>query len=119
MDTPASKKSYDEKYSPAMMHSFLQQSTEEKVYGMQFLQQAVEKVDESPKDLHEYACHFMFTQMTADAGIKKHGQLAVEALMAEFAQLDDLKVFQGKHATDLTNEEKYEALRAINLIKEK
>jgi hypothetical protein len=119
MDAPASKKSYDGKYSPAMMHNFLQQSTEEKVYGMQFLQQAVEKVDESPKDLHEYACHFMFTQMTADAGIKKHGQLAVEALMAEFAQLDDLKVFQGKHSKDLTKEEKHEALRAINLIKEK
>jgi hypothetical protein len=79
MDEPASKKSYDKQYTPDMMHTFLQQSTEEKVYGMQFLQQAVEKIDESPKDLHEYACHFMFTQMTADAGIKKHGQLAVEA----------------------------------------
>ena len=31
---------------------------------------------------------FVFTQMSARAGIKKHGQAARDALMAEFAQLD-------------------------------
>jgi hypothetical protein len=106
---------------------FLQQHTDgtqtknnkRRVYGMQFLQQAVEKIDDSPRDAYEYVCDFVFTQMTADAGIKKHGILAIEALMAEFAQLDGLKVFKGLHASELTHEQKREALRAINLIKEK
>jgi hypothetical protein len=34
------------------------------------------------------------TQMTTSAGIKKHGQIAVDALIQEFAQLRDLGVFQ-------------------------
>jgi hypothetical protein len=112
MDDAENGKTYDA--------SFLQDyEPEHKVYGTQFLQQAIEKVDEEPRDLHEYVCNYMFTQMTADAGIKKHGQLAVEALMVEFAQLDGLKVFKGLHPGDLTTGEKREALRAINLIKEK
>jgi hypothetical protein len=127
MDNPANTKSYDD------AHQFLQQSTvneadghgmnrdEPRVYGMQFLQQAVEKIkiEESPRDAYNFICDFMFTQMTADAGIRKHGDLAVDALMAEFAQLDDLNVFQGLHASTLTRDQKKEALRAINLIKEK
>ena len=97
MDGAQNKKSYDAQ--------FLQQcKPERKEYGMQFLQQAIEKVDVEPRDLHEYVCHYMFTQMTADAGIKKHGQVAVEVLMAEFEQLDDLKVFKGVHEAHLTKD---------------
>ncbi len=57
--------------------------------------------------------------MTAKAGIKKHGQVAIDALYKEFLQLHDLGVFEGQHATALTKEERRAALRAINLIKEK
>ncbi len=120
MDNPASANSYHGQ-------QFLQQTTNRdrdeydvgpKIYGIQFLQQAIEKMDDSPKAVHEYLCHFMFTQMTVEAGIKKHGDLAVNALMAEFAQLDDLNVFKGLYLSELTREQKKEALRAINLIKE-
>jgi hypothetical protein len=33
-------------------------------------------------------------QMTSKAGIKKHGQIAVDALFQEFLQLHDLEVFR-------------------------
>ena len=59
------------------------------------------------------------TQMTAKAGIKKHGAAAVAALMNEFAQLEDLGVYEAADTTLLTQQERMAALRAINLIKEK
>jgi hypothetical protein len=115
MNDPASSKSYDAQ--------FLQQPAKDqgtrRVYGQQFLQHAIKMIDESPKKAYKYICEFMFNQMTADAGIKKHGQLAIDALMAEFAQLDGLNVLKGMRASSLTRLQKKEALRAINLIKEK
>jgi hypothetical protein len=59
------------------------------------------------------------TQMSANAGIKKHGRKAEEALLAEFAQLEDLDVYEPLHPSKLTRAQKKSALRAINLIKEK
>ena len=61
----------------------------------------------------------VMTQMTASAGIKKHGDRAVEALFAEFCQLDEKSVFEAVDANKLSCEQKKDALRAINLIKEK
>jgi hypothetical protein len=91
MHDPGSSKSYDAQ--------FLQQPAEDQgtriVYGQQFLQHAIETIEKSPKKAYEYICEFMFSQMTADAGIKKHAQLAIDALMAEFAQLDGLNVSKG------------------------
>ena len=62
---------------------------------------------------------FVFTQMTARAGIKKHGQAARDALTAEFAQLDYKGAYEPVHATDLTEPQRRGALRIINLIKGK
>ena len=62
---------------------------------------------------------FVFTQMTARAGIKKHGQAARDALTAEFAQLDYKGAYEPVYATDLTETQQNSALRVINLIKEK
>ena len=59
------------------------------------------------------------TQMTATAGIKKHGECAVEALLMEFCQLDNREVFNGLMASAFTPTQRKEALRAVNLIKEK
>ena len=74
---------------------------------------------EKPGDFYEYVCHLMFNQMPAKKGIEKHGQVAVDAMLKEFAQLDDMSVFEGIDASTLTAAQKKEALRAINLIKEK
>jgi Reverse transcriptase (RNA-dependent DNA polymerase) len=72
-----------------------------------------------PHKLQKEITGYIMTQMTATAGIKKHGNKAVEALLAEFCQLDDKKVFKPMVASTLTREQKKSALRAINLIKEK
>ena len=67
----------------------------------------------------KYIFGHVMTQMTATAGIKKHGQRAVDALFKEFCQLDDKSVFGAIKADTLTSAQKHAALRAINLIKEK
>ena len=59
------------------------------------------------------------TQMTARAGIQKHGKRAEAAMMQEFAQFEHLGVYEAVDATKLTFAERNGALRAINLIKEK
>ena len=59
----------------------------------------------------------IMTQMTAKAGIKKHGQVAIDALFKEVAQLHDLGVFKGQHTKELTSLQKRGALRAISMVK--
>jgi hypothetical protein len=59
------------------------------------------------------------TQMTAKAGIKKHGRAAIDALYQEFMQLHNLTVFKGRWVCELTRKQKRGALRAISVIKEK
>eukprot|EP00957_Ditylum_brightwellii_P065118 4939305-Ditylum_brightwellii.AAC.1 len=88
-------------------------------YDRQFLQHATEQIESNTSNVFEYLCHYLFNQMSANQGIKKHGQVAVDALLKEFAQLDDLTVLRGIHTSLLTPTQKQEALRAINLIKEK
>jgi hypothetical protein len=59
------------------------------------------------------------TQMSAKAGIKKHGQVAIDTLFEEFSQLHDLGVFLAQYGYRLTRAEKRGALRAISVVKEK
>jgi hypothetical protein len=68
-------------------------------------------------------CHYIFgwvmNQMTAKAGLAKHGEFAEEALLKEFMQQRDLDVYEILDPLSLTTEQKRAALRAINLLKEK
>ena len=61
----------------------------------------------------------MLMQMSARAGIKKHGQVARDALTAEFAQLDYKGAYEPIQAVDLTKTQQKKALRVINLTEEK
>ena len=49
--------------------------------------------------------HIM-TQMTTKAAIKKHGRVAKEALMAEFAQLEIVNLYESINPLSLTKEQK-------------
>jgi hypothetical protein len=71
------------------------------------------------RDRMKYTFAHVMTQMSAKAGICKHGKDAKAALMAELAQLEDLSVYQSVDPTKLTREQRMAALRAIILIKEK
>jgi hypothetical protein len=68
-------------------------------------------------------CRYIFgwvmNQMTAKAGLAKHGEFAEEALLKEFMQHRDLDVYEILDPLTLTPEQKKAALRAINLLKEK
>ena len=74
-------------------------------------------------DLKETLFGFIFTQMSANKGIRKHGDRAKEAMMKEIMALDSKAVFKPFDATNLSEADKRrvlsEALRAVNLIKEK
>ena len=69
--------------------------------------------------LHLHITNFMFNQMTDKAGIRKHRQKAVDALFKKIAQIDTKGVIKAIRASDLTHAQRKNALRAINLIKEK
>jgi hypothetical protein len=59
------------------------------------------------------------TQMSFKEGLRRYGKDAEAALMKEFAQLEDLDVYEAVNVRSLTSEQRRSALRAINLIKEK
>ena len=66
----------------------------------------------------------VFTQMNAKKGFRKYGKVAVSAVIKEFWQLvhgafPGKKVVKGVDPKTLTEEEKQQALDAVNLIKEK
>ena len=63
------------------------------------------KASGSESEVQRYITGFIMTQMTVKAGIKKHGQVAIDALYKEFLQLHNLDVFQGQHAKDLTKDQ--------------
>ena len=58
-------------------------------------------------------------QMSAKAGIKKHGEEAVTAILKEFGQLEHMKTFKPRHKRELTREQLSKAMRIITVIKEK
>ena len=45
------------------------------------------------------------TQMTAKKGIRKDGDRAIEALLKELAQLEDMHTFEPEHAQKLTRKQ--------------
>jgi hypothetical protein len=61
----------------------------------------------------------IFTQMSAHAGIKKHGKLAWDALKKEFEQFKQMDVLEPLDAMTITAEQRKESLRALSVIKEK
>ena len=88
-------------------------------YNHQFVQSAIDSYPSDARNLHSVVMNYIMTQMSATAGIRKHGDRAVSALLSEFAQLNSKDVFKAVDATQLTKAQKQGALRAINLIKEK
>eukprot|EP00957_Ditylum_brightwellii_P159016 12103062-Ditylum_brightwellii.AAC.1 len=71
------------------------------------------------RQLYSKAVDYMFNKMTATEGIKIFQERAVAALIKEYKQLNDLCVLGVVDYNSLTKEQKSQALRAINLIKEK
>ena len=133
MDNPESSKSCDVQFSQhgASPHqgrrdpesdalgSCNAEFLKQRASAMPTLREAVEvfMASGSGSEVQNHILGFIVTQMTAKAGIKKHGQAAIDALHQEFLQLHDLGVFEGQHAKDLAKEQRRSALRAISVIK--
>ena len=62
---------------------------------------------------------WILTQMTAKAGIRRYGDAVRDAMRSEFRQLDEKGVFEPVVAGSLTPSVQSQALRCVNLIKEK
>ena len=58
-------------------------------------------------------------QVNVKEGIKRYGDRAVEAVIKEYAQLDEKGTFEPKDPSKLTSEQKVEALNLITIVKEK
>ena len=60
-----------------------------------------------------------FEQMSFNRGQKLFGERAVAAMFKEYQQMEDMAVLELVNPDSLTSEQKYKALRAVNLIKQK
>ena len=81
MDNPASSKSYD-----AHDSQFLQQAQEPGKYRTNGLREAVQEMQKTgcTTPVLKTITGIIMMQMSAKAGIKKHGQVAIDALFEEF-----------------------------------
>ena len=75
-------------------------------------------------DSYEKALHVMFTQISTHKGIELFGERAIAAMMKELKQLNDgvipgNLVIQPIPFIELSNQDKKEALEAVNIIAEK
>ena len=68
---------------------------------------------------HEMAVHFCMTQMSLKAGLREWKGDAKEAVKKEMCQMHDKHVFAPKKASDMTRQEKLEALRSVIFLKKK
>ena len=100
MDDPASSQSYD--YRGGDGHGFFQL-------------RASQRPSQEERILHGW----VMTQMSAKAGIRRFGDAARDAMRREFRQLDEKGVFEPIHAAEIGPDVKKQALRCINVIKEK
>ena len=84
----------------------------------EFLKRLDEEKPLEPKDMFKRCVGICMNQMSAKAGIKKHGEEAVSAILKEFGQLEHMKTFKPRHKHDLTREQVSKAMRIITVIKE-
>ena len=98
IDAPANTQSYDEPGATA---------------GVQLLQ-----VNDQPS-VQKVIHGWVMTQMSAKAGIRRFGDAARDAMRAEFRQLDEKGVFDPVPPNSLDLNATKQALRCINVIKQK
>ena len=56
--------------------------------------------------------------MSAKAGIRKHSDKTVTALLKEFVQLNDEETFEATNPKNLTRLQRKKALKALSIVKD-
>ena len=67
-------------------------------------------------DIFNKMVDICFTQIMASKVIRTYGERVVTAMLKEYKQLNDLKVFVPENPANLMDKQKRDALCAINLI---
>ena len=83
--------------------------------------------DSNPKEAFDYLMHtdyeesicLLTEQMTAKKGLKRFREAGAKAIMNELEQIVYRRVMHGKHAHELTREDKKAALRYLMFLKQK
>lgn len=109
----------DRSYAHRFDHQMDTADDTSRSYDVSLFQTSVDDWTDALQDTQHQMFCYVFHQMSVSAGIKKHGQAAIDALFREFCQFQDKKVFRPMDPTGMTRTEKKAALRAVNLIKEK
>ena len=70
----------------------------------QILEELNEEKALEPEDMFKRCVGICMNQMSAKAGIKKHGEEAVSAILSEIGQLENMKTFKSryKHSRPVT-----------------
>ena len=63
--------------------------------------------------------HEKHDQVSVEEGIRRYGQAAIQAVLSEYAQLDDKKIFKPRYAHTLTVSQRKGALNLITMVKQK
>jgi hypothetical protein len=97
MNNPANSQSYDAQ--------FLQHGTNDAPTNLRVSVQEMQRTG-SNTNVPKCITGLIMTQMTVKAGIKKHGQVTIDALFKEFSRLHDLGIFLAQDAKTLTSAQK-------------
>ena len=113
MDNPTSGKSYE---PPTTTATQLFQTSDQKKE-----RESTETADQERgnNEVRRILHGWVMTQMSAKAGIRRFGNVAKDAMKKEFRQLDEKGVFKPVLPKDLQPEVKSQALRCINVTKQK
>ena len=73
----------------------------------------------SKEDLYGHVADLVLVQMSAKKGMKWYGEKEVVESMKQYQPFSDMEVFEKNNPKSLSQNQKDEALRAVNLIKHK
>ena len=73
----------------------------------------------SKEDLYGHVADLVLVQMSAKKGMKWYGEKEVVESMKQYQPFSDMEVFEKINPKSLSQNQKDEALRAVNLIKHK
>ena len=87
--------------------------------GSSMLREAVQilKHEQEPRRIENYITGFLL--MSAKAGIKKHGDKDIAALLKEFVQLNDKDTSDVTNPRNQTRSQKNKTLRDLSIVTEK
>ena len=113
MNETNNSKSYETNVQFAQVSEKLGSTSKYRTYSSNEIETYINKMDEGPKDIMSFVCHYVFAQaqvhhtnpheqMSEKDAIRLFGSRAIDAPASEVAQFDMLEVFRGISINKLT-----------------